>query len=52
MDFLRRAGVIALIALIIYTVIKDPAGGSHAVHAITTFFGQAASALSTFLNGI
>jgi hypothetical protein len=49
---LRRLGLLALLAVIIYAVIKDPAGGAHAARAIGGFFGQAAAAFSQFMNSI
>lgn len=49
---MRRFGLLALAAVIIYAVVKDPAAGSHAANGIMSFFSQAASAVGSLLGSL
>lgn len=51
MDF-RRIGWLALAAVIIYAVVKDPGAGSHAAHGIASFFTEAAQAVGNLMGSL
>lgn len=48
----RRLGWLALAAIVIFWMVKDPAGAGQAFHAIVGFFSQAASSFGTLMGSL
>jgi hypothetical protein len=48
----KKYATYALIALLIWWAVQDPAAAAHLVHNVAGFFGHAAGSLSTIANGL